>query len=171
MRFVFGVGYNDSVTDNVPGRNRRDCVRNSLITIFVILWTLVFHYESTCFFYLNPLFSRDLPKIRFLFPPAGWIMFYHVDNSYAGAEVYGFKNGRPQLIDPHDILTTKAVGYDNIRRNVLSLVLSHHEQKPFCKFLRRKFPHFDNFAVAAVYYPSVTVNPKRKLYRFIYGCP
>lgn len=144
--------------------------RKVVISIFVVLWLLVFYYESNRHFFLNPLFGRELPKIKFLFPPAGWIMFFNVDAGYGGAEVYGIKEGRRHFIDPHDILETKAVGYDNIHRNVLSEVLSYHRRGAFCRFLRRKFPEYDLFEVAAVYYPSVVENPKRKLYRRVYGC-
>ena len=144
--------------------------RNAWITAVVILWTALFHYESTRFFYLNPFFKRDLPKLKFLFPPAGWIMFYNVDDSYGLAEVYGVKNEQPQLIDPHKILETKAILYDNIHRNVLSGVLSAHYQRDFCRFLKRKFPDFDGFLVAAVYYPSVIKTPTKKLYRVEYLC-
>ena len=145
-------------------------LKNILISVFVILWTLVFHYESTRHFFLNPLFGRELPKIKFLFPPAGWIMFFNVDDSYGGAEVYGIKNNQAEFIDPHKILETKAILYDNIHRNVLSGALSPYYKRDFCRFLKRKFPHFDGFLVMAVYYPSIIKTPKKKLYRIEYIC-
>ena len=145
-------------------------LRNSIITIFVICWTILFHYESTRYFYLNPFFKRDLPKMKFLFPPAGWIMFFNVDESYGFAEVYGVKDGQAQLIDPHEILRTRAIGYDNIYRNVLSTVLSPHFQGPFCRFLERKFPDFDGFVVTAVEYPSVIKERHRRLQQVVYQC-
>lgn len=145
--------------------------KNICVSVFVIIWTLAFHYESVRFFYLNPFFKRELPKIKFLFPPAGWIMFFNVDESYTMAEVYGVKNGRPQLIDPHDIFQTKAIGYDNIHRNVLSSVLYPQRKEDFCGFLKRKFPFYDGFLVAAVYYPSIIKEPAKKLYKVMYQCP
>ena len=144
--------------------------RNVIISVFVVVWTLLFHYESTRFFYLNPLFHRNLPKTKFLFPPAGWIMFFNVDDTYSCAEVYGVKDGIPQLIDPHQILATRPIGYDNIHRNALSIVLEPSIQVPFCRFMRRKFPYFDNFIVTLVYWPSVTQTPQRRLQKAMYQC-
>ena len=154
-----------------PASQGKARLRNTLISVFVILWTVLFHYESTRYFYLNPLAGQNLPKLKFLFPPAGWIMFYNVDEVYGGAEVYAMRDGKPELIDPHRILNTKAVLYDNIHRNVLSGVLSTHQRRDFCRFLGRKFPEFKHFAVAATYYPSVIKAPKQKLYQIVYTCP
>ncbi len=146
-------------------------VRNSLISVFVIIWTLIFHYESIRHFYLNPFFGRNLPQLKFLFPPAGWIMFYNVNDSYSCAEVYGIKGGQVQLIDPHQILVTRAIGYDNIHRNALSTVLDYELKDYFCRFLERKFPYFDRYLVMLAYWPSVTKTPHRKLQRVAYQCP
>ena len=104
-------------------------MRNKLITIFVIIWLVIFNYESMRGMFLIPWLKRDLPKVKFLFPPAGWIMFYKVDDSYGYVEVYGVKDGRTQLIDPHDILQIRPVGYDNIHRNALITVLDPHMQQ------------------------------------------
>ena len=145
-------------------------LRGVFISIFVTLFILAFHYESIRYFYLNPLFGKDLPKIKFLFPPAGWIMFYNVDDSAGFAEVYGVKNGYPQRIDPHDIIETRPIGYDNIRRNILSVVLSSEYKKQFCAFLERKFPGFDNFVITQVYYPSLTKIPRERMERVVYKC-
>ena len=161
---------NTHVNEN-PYANPRRRLRKFLISLFVILWTVVFHYESTRNFYLNPFFKKNCPKVKFLFPPAGWIMFFNVDDSYGAAEVYGRKDGRRERIDPHKILATKAVGYDNIHRNVLSEVLSPYEAQPFCGFLKRKFPGFDEFAVVTTYYPSLTKDPQKKFYKIMYVCP
>ncbi len=155
---------------DIPVSRTKTKIRNILITIFVVLWTTLFHYESTRYFYLNPIAGRNLPKLKFLFPPAGWIMFFNVDDTYGSAEVYGQRDGRPELIDPHQILETKAVLYDNIHRNVLSGVLSSNHQRNFCQFLKKKFPEFESFAVAATYYPSVIAKPQEKLYKIIYVC-
>ncbi len=145
-------------------------MRNVLISIFVVLWLGIFHYESTRHFYWEPLFHRPLPKMKFLFPPAGWIMFFNVDESFGLAEVYGVKEGRTQLIDPHQILTTRAIGYDNIHRNALSTVLSRDVNHDFCAFLKRKFPYFDGFLVTYVQYPSVVKQPFDRRQAVAYEC-
>jgi hypothetical protein len=114
---------------------------------------------------------RDLPKLKFLFPPAGWIMFYNVNDNYGNVEVYGVKNGQTQLIDPHDILQTRSIGYDNIHRNALISVLDGQMQGPFCTFLKHKFSYFDSFMVTYSNYPSVTTKPLEKQQSVIYECP
>ncbi len=145
-------------------------VKNIIISIFVVVWLVVFHYESTCHFYWEPLSGRPLPKMKFLFPPAGWIMFYNVGDNYGYTEVYGVKDGRTQLIDPHQILQTRAIGYDNIIRNALVTVLSRDVAGSFCAFLHRKFPYFDNFLVTYVNYPSLTQRPFEKTQAVVYEC-
>lgn len=145
-------------------------MRNKVITVFVIVWLIVFNYESCRGMFLNPLFHRDLPKLKLLFPPAGWIMFYAVGDSYGYTEVYGVKNGQTQAIDPHDILQVRPIGYDNIHRNALVSVLDAHMQEPFCAFLKRKFPYFDGFMVMYANYPSVTTQPLLKEQRLAYEC-
>ena len=144
--------------------------RNVAITIFVILWTIIFHYESIRYFYLNPFLKRELPQMKFLFPPAGWIMFFNVDDQFSYAEVYGVKNHQPQLIDPHLIFRTRTIGFDNIHRNVLSEVCAPYQQQPFCRYLKMKFPGFDNFFVTVVIYPSVTKAPLRRIVQVVYEC-
>ena len=145
-------------------------MKKFFIICFVILWTIVFHYESTRHFFLEPLFKKSLPKVKFLFPPAGWIMFFNVSDSYGYAEVYGVKNGINYLIDPHQILLTRDIGYDNVHRNVLSEVLSVNAGKNFCEFLDRKFPYFENFLVVANEYPHVVTEPFFKLQQIMYKC-
>jgi hypothetical protein len=145
--------------------------RNFFITAFVILWTLVFQYETLRANYLSPLAGRPLPKLAFLFPPAGWIMFFNVDPSYGFAEVYGIRRGAPTKLDPHDILETKALGYDNIHRNVLIGVLYRESAQEFCRFLERKFPQYDAFAVLYGQYPDVVKMPDRVFYQVAYRCP
>ena len=145
-------------------------IRNVLITLFVICWTLLFHYESLRYNYLNPLFGRELPKFKFLFPPAGWIMFFNVDESEVHTEVYGQKGGRLEWIDPHRIFDNHWLGYDNIHRNVLITVLEPYYATPFCRFLKRKFPDYDSFMVAEAIYPSVTKYPRRRIVRAVYQC-
>ena len=145
-------------------------MRNIFISIFVVIWILVFNYESTRHFYLEPWLRRDLPKVKFLFPPAGWIMFFNVDDSYGLVEVYGVKDGRTQMIDPHQVLPTRPIGYDNIHRNALSMVMSRNMAQPFCGYLHRKFSYFDSFLVTYVNYPSVSQRPFERLQTVAYEC-
>lgn len=145
--------------------------RNIWISGFVIVWVTVFHYETLRLNYLSPLVGRELPKLKFLYPPAGWIMFYNVGRFYGAAEVYGVRDGQPNLIDPHDIFATRFVWYDNIRRNVLISVLSASAAPPFCRYLRRKFSQYDSFAIAYVVYPDLVDRPTDKLYQLAYRCP
>ena len=145
-------------------------IKRILISIFCLVFVFIFHYESLRAFYLNPFFGRDLPKLKFLFPPAGWIMFFNVDDGYGLAEVYGVREGEKEFIDPHRILETKAILYDNIHRNVLSGVLSVRYRRGFCRFLKRKFPDFEGFLVVGAYYPSVIKTPDKKLTTVEYIC-
>jgi len=145
-------------------------VRNIVITVFVILWTCVFHYESLRHFYLNPLFSQQLPKVKFLFPPAGWIMFFNVGEASGHVEVYGVKDEKPQLIDPHDIFRTRTIMFDNIHRNILSTVASRHQAKSFCRYLQYRFAYFDHFLVTVVYSPSIVDEPYKRFQEVRYEC-
>ena len=145
-------------------------LRRFFISVFSLFFVLIFHYESVRYFYLNPLFGRDLPKMKFLFPPAGWVMFYNVNHEYTGAEVYGVQSGKPEFIDPHKILETKGVGYDNIHRNVLIEVVYAGRKEAFCGFLKRKFPAYDGFLVTAARYPSLAREPASKLHAIMYTC-
>ena len=146
--------------------------RHVLITLFVIGWSGLFHYETLRLSYLSPLAGRELPKVKFLYPPAGWIMFFEVDRSYGFAEVYGLRpGGRPELLDPHRIFSTRFVWYDNIRRNVLVSVLSPHDAPRVCAYLGRKFPQYDTFAVVQGYYPDVVGHPDEVRRALAYRCP
>ena len=160
--------------------------RNTLITIFVICWTLIFQYETLRASYLSPLVlrlrsapalseaeglaGRELPKLPFLFPPAGWIMFFNVDKSYGFAEVYGFQGSQRVKLNPHEIFETRAVGYDNIHRNVLVGVLSADDASNFCRYLRRKLPSYDGFIVAYAQYPDLINTPDLVLRQVAYPC-
>ena len=144
--------------------------RNIIISTFVILWLCIFNYESINRYYLEPWLRRPLPKVKFLFPPAGWIMFYNVDNDYGGAEIYGVNADGVQQIDPHEILATRTIGFDNIHRNVLLVTFDQRMQGNVCRFLERKFPEFNNFLITAVQYPSLTRTPHKKLQRVLYQC-
>ncbi len=144
--------------------------RNTLITWFVIGWTLLFQYETLRANYLSPLLGRQLPKMALLFPPAGWIMFFRVPPEYGFAEVHGIRDGQPTVLDPHRIFETTAVGYDNIRRNVLVGVLSPGEARRFCRYLRRKFPAYDSFLLLYGRYPDLVNAPERVEYQPLYQC-
>ena len=140
------------------------------ITWFVICWTILFQYETLRANYLNPPFKHPLPKTALLFPPAGWIMFYNIDPSYGFAEVYGIRNTISHKLDPHDIFETKAIGYDNIHRNVLVGVLYRNRAPAFCRYLKRKFPTYDSFAVLYGMYPDFIKTPDRVEYQVVYRC-
>jgi hypothetical protein len=144
--------------------------RNVAISIFVVVWLSVFHYESLRYAYLNPLFGQTLPKLKLLFPPAGWIMFFHVPESELRAEVHGKKDGDLELIDPHRIFENRWIGYDNIRRNVLVTVLDPYAAGHFCRYLRRKFPEYDTFYVMQAAYPSNLRAPGKRTLRTVYVC-
>ena len=145
-------------------------LRNKFISAFVILWLAVFYYESTCAYYLEPMAHHELPRMKFLFPPAGWIMFYNIGDNFDMVEVYGVKDGVPELIDPHQILQTRAIGYDNIHRNALVTVLSRGMSDSFCAYLKRRFPYFDKFMVTNVQYPHLTEEPMERVQDVVYEC-
>lgn len=148
-------------------------------------WIAIFHYETLRLHYLSPLAGRlphqlrfasqngwgELPKLKFLYPPAGWIMFFHVDQRYGMAEVYGLRDSRPTLLDPHDIFRTRFVLYDNIRRNALIAALSPARAQPFCRFLARQFPDYPEFAVVYAQYPDVVNQPNNVQRQLAYQCP
>lgn len=144
--------------------------RNALITVFVICYTLTFHYESLRHFYLNPLFKKELPAVRFLFPPAGWIMFYRVDRQYGFTEVYGVKGKQQQLIDPHEIFKVRTIGFDNIHRGVLGTVTYRENAQSFCKHLHANFDYFDEFIVVSHYYPDFVEKPFERKDYIQYRC-
>ena len=144
--------------------------RNTAITVFVIAWSLVFFYETFRLNYLSPLAGRELPKLRFLFPPAGWIMFFNVGRSAGFAEVYGVKSGVSEPIDPHAIFETKALGYDNIHRNLLVGVLYEQRALSFCALLRRKFPQYETFTVVYAEYPDPVEAPQQVIRKPLYRC-
>lgn len=143
---------------------------NTLITMFVVCWLLIFQYETLRLHYLGPLLNRELPKLPLLFPPAGWLMFYQIDASYGFAEVYGIRQGQETKLDPHDIFETQAIGYDNIHRNVLIGVLYRDRVAPFCRYLQRKFPEYERFAIVYAQYPDIIDTPDRVLRQVMYQC-
>ena len=144
--------------------------RNARISSFVIIWLAIFLYETFRASYLSPLLHRNLPKLPLLFPTAGWIMFYNVDRSYGFAEVYGIREHIPTPLDPHDIFSTKAVGYDNIHLNVLVGVLYQDRAADFCRYLRWKFPSYEDFLIVYAEYPDHITTPDRLLRQPVYRC-
>lgn len=147
-------------------------IRNTFITLFTLAWILIFHYESLRAFYLSP-WAGPLPKTPFLFPPAGWIMFYRVEDSWATAEVYGVRKDTSAVegIDPHRIFITNFVGFDNIRRNIMANVIRAGHHLEFCRYLRRKFPEYEKFGIFLSGYPSLTrEKPRQKRMRMLYEC-
>lgn len=146
-------------------------VRDRWISIFVVVWLLVFHYESLRAFFLNRIFQRELPKVKFLFPPAGWIMFYRVSPAASNIEVYGLDEARqPQLIDPHEILQTRPIGYDNIHRGALFSFADPGRQQQTCAFLHRKLKYFQGFLVVYVQYPDVSKERFAQRRYILYQC-
>ena len=144
-------------------------LRDRFILLFVFCWLTLFHYESLRYFYLQPLFKETLPKFKFLFPPAGWIMFYQVESSEGRVEVYGENSeGRLELIDPHRIFENRWIGYDNIRRNVLVSTLNVKAARYFNAYLRRKFPEYSKFHVFYVNYPDVVHEPTKRIMQLAY---
>lgn len=145
-------------------------LRNILITLFVIVWTIIFHYESARYFYFQRWFNRPLPKMKLLFPPAGWIMFYEVTRQSGNVEVYGVKNSVPQLIDPHDIFRTRTFGFDNVHRGIMSVAADEKNKTRFCGFLRKRFPYFDQYVITYDYYPDITKERHQKWQTVLYQC-
>lgn len=97
-------------------------------------------------------------------------MFFSVDEVEGRAEVYGIRNGKYELMDPHRIFENRWLGYDNIRRNVLVTVLNPYYAKSFCGYLTRKFPEYGKFAVAQAVYPSNIKYPGKKILEVAYTC-
>ena len=141
-----------------------------VITVFVILWLALFHYESLRYNFLSRVYGHELPKFKFLFPPAGWIMFFNVGESEVRAEVYGRKGENIEFIDPHRIFDDHWLGYDNIHRNVLVTVLDARVGEAFGRYLRRKFPEYEGFYVMQVVIPSNIRFPGMKKTLLAYTC-
>ncbi len=145
--------------------------RQLRITAFVVVWLLVFGYETFRHGYLTPLLGRPLPKLPLLFPPAGWIMFFQVDAGYGFAEVYALRGGDVIKLDPYRIVTARSLGYENLRRNILISALSADAAPGFCQYLARKFPDHEAFAVVYAGYPDVVNTPDDVRRQVMYRCP
>ncbi len=144
--------------------------RNRFITLFVILWCMAFHYESVRHFYLQPLFKQTLPKIKFLFPPAGWIMFYRVDDAYGHIRIFGLNKDQNFEIDPHEIFRVRTIGYDNIHRGVISSAASKRNSRAFCQHLYKRFDNFDDFKIVYSFYPNFITKPYLQYQQVLYSC-
>ncbi len=141
------------------------------ISAFVVVWLLVFHYESLRRNFLDPWLGTRLPKVKLLFPPAGWIMFFRIDEGDGRAEVWGVRGDSGELIDPHRIFENRWIGYDNIRRNILIAALNEAYAPAFCSYLRRKLPEYGGFLVMQTWRPSVVREPDKVLRQVAYRCP
>jgi len=144
--------------------------RNIFISLFVIVWSLAFHYESLRAFYLEPLTQCSLPKIKFLFPPAGWIMFYNVDESYGHARIFGMKGKEGYEINPHEVFRVRTIGFDNIHRGVINAASAKRRAPSFCRQLYRRFPQYESFKVVYTYYPRFVSEPDRRYQELMYKC-
>ena len=156
--------------------------RQTVISLFVILWCGVYHYMSVKAFYLEPLLKRPLPRVPMLFPPAGWIMFYNVGNQFGEVQVYGLEGVRLQgqgnnmsidaqskyLLDPHEIFRTRTIFFDNIKRGLMHGAVAH--QRQFCDFLEYRFPYYDGFEVRYISYPDMTKEPQKRIEQVPYQC-
>ena len=116
--------------------------------------------------------GKQFPKFPLLFPPAGWIMFYEVGNFFSTAEVYGVKKeGKPELVDPHRIMTPRFVGFDNIHRNVMVSLLEREKSREVCGYLKRKFPEYERLVVVYAEYPElVPAERRQKFEQPFYAC-
>jgi hypothetical protein len=156
--------------------------KNSLISLFVVLWLCVYHYMSLKQFYLEPWLKRPLPRVPMLFPPAGWIMFYQVDDQFGEVNVYGLEGAKlvgrgrqvslnytdKYLIDQHEIFRTRTILFDNIKRGLIHGAVAR--QQSFCAFLEYRFPHYDGFEIRYIYYPEMTKTPHKRFERVGYQC-
>ncbi len=152
---------------------KNPAIRNTYISIFVVLWLLLFQYESLRGFFLNDYLHLDAPKTKFLFPPAGWIMFYTVEPEAGYYEVIGVKGADRQVIDPHHIFRVRTIGYDNIHRGILGMAYSPrnpHVAASFCRYLNSRFPEFDRFYFVGYFYPNIIEEPFTRRQRILYQC-
>jgi hypothetical protein len=144
--------------------------QNILITLFVIVWLLLFTYESVKTFYLEPFFKRPLAKTKFLFPPAGWIMYFNVDDTFGYYEVFGVKGTNIVPLDPHEVIRTRTIMFDNIHRGILGTAANQAHAPKFCRYLKFRFPEFDKFVVTGNYYPSISKEPYNRIQKILYQC-
>ena len=152
-------------------------LRDQFISIFVVIWLLVFMYNTARHFLLRPLWTKFFPQSaiefpinKFLFPPAGPIMFYNVDDSFGSFRVSGIKDGQLYELNPHQVVLNRTLFYDNIHRGVLGVVAARESIPDFCRMMVRRFPEFDDIAVGIRQYPSLIRS--RTLYKegWLYRC-
>jgi len=150
-------------------------IRNAAISLFVVIWLFIFHFESTRYFYYKEPIAKKIeevvPKFKFLFPPIGWIMFYNIDDSFGHVIVYGKKGDETQPLDPHEIFRTRTIGYDNIHRGILGTASYKQNVHRFCRFLYHRFEYFDTFIVSMAHYPQRSVEPYKRIQNVLYTCP
>jgi len=97
-------------------------------------------------------------------------MFYNIDDRTSYVEVYGIKGQQSQIIDPHDIIRTRTVGYDNIHRGILGQVTYSQYYRSFCNFLNYRFDYFDRFLITIVSHPNMSENPYERYQKVLYQC-
>lgn len=145
--------------------------RRIWLSFLIVLWMGVFHYETLRYNYLSKwLQIEELPKLPLLFPPAGWIMFFKVTPQFGTVEIYQAKGNSAITVDPHDVFETQAVGYDNIRRNIMSGVLYRERAEKFCDYLKEKFPESTTFVVSYKGYPDLIEAPDKFVRKPQYRC-
>ncbi len=152
-------------------------LRDCFINYFVVIWLFLFFYYNTRSFLLEPFLrgafrnpTLTLEGNKFLFPPAGPIMFYNVNSAFGHHRVLGIKNEEAFELDPHDIYLTRTFFYDNVHRGVLGEIGDLSNAPSFCYTMYRRMPEFDDFVVTLRVYPSLTTS--RYVYRekLIYHC-
>ncbi|MBI3010721.1 MAG: hypothetical protein HYY57_07050 [Candidatus Omnitrophica bacterium] len=97
-------------------------------------------------------------------------MFFQIGRSYGFAEVYARKDNQWKLLKPHEIFKTRFVGYDNFRRNVLSVALDPRYAASFCRYLFWRLPQYEAFTVAWVEYPDLIETPDDVVRQPAYRC-
>ena len=95
-------------------------------------------------------------------------MFYNVDDRFGYIEVVGQKGNEMYFIDPHEIIETRTIGFDNIFRNILSQMGNKRSSQAFGRFLKRKFPEYDGFVVSYIYFPDLVHRPQYRERRLLY---
>ncbi|GEM_PF-978650 len=141
---------------------KRRELRDRFISCFVVIWLVLFFYNNTRHMLLEPFFRKslhnptfNLAMNKFLFPPAGPIMFYDVGDAFGYHKVFGIKGGQIFELDPHQIYLSRTLFYDNVHRGVLGDIADPGNIPLFCRVMHRRMPEFDDFAVVFRVYPSL----------------
>ncbi len=152
-------------------------LRDHFISLFVVIWLMVFMLNTTRHLLLEPFLKRSFPGFslalavnKFLFPPAGPIMFFNVDDSFGFYRVSGIKNGKLFDLNPHEVILNRTLFYDNIHRGVLGAIGDPGSVVSFCRWMHGRFPEFDDFAVGVRQYPAL--KKSRYVYQegWLYRC-